>query len=1176
MCKCKATPTIPSTIIGMTCPRCSNLCPDGFRDCDDCLCKGCSRNRCRLGCPNGFMENERGCKMCACRQKVPKVCRAIPKCPFLCRYGRLKDNNGCETCSCKNNPENNMCDEDLQCPGLRCGDRHLKLNRDGCQICQCQKFKSNHKTGNRDQERMCSIPMCTARCAHGLASSRGCPSCDCKPPPSKPMCGILNACKIRCMRLKTNSYGCEICECDDSTTIMRDRMPDPCPRLQCPLACSGLYHIGPNGCKECRCIGDYNPDIRCQLPSCEMGECLPDTRHDERGCPICLCSNDRSPPSIKIEGADCDRKEENCGDLRCGDQGFAYDSRGCKICECAPPIRDSGRVCQEPECSQHCTGGYLYDHMGCMTCDCKIASNPTIRGNCDQQSCSEHCEFGREVDIRGCEICLCRYEPVCPTIDITCQLDCPNGLAHDQNECPVCACKCPRQTCRMGCRNGFAVDPVTMCELCKCAGESDDCPASFELPVQCASYCENGYAKDILGCETCVCKTLEHFRECILDEQYCSNPCIHGYVRDMQGCRTCKCIEVSSVESETYSCPETMCKLFCHAGFIKNSLGCNVCQCRKQACDQECSDGKLCSHGFVIDREGCSTCECKAAPCPELSCQLRCEFGLTKDDRDCDICRCKGKPITGDTSICTKPEPLCSNYCILYVTDAQGCLTCMCRSGYLEDEVPLDLLNSRRKNAKCETPQHQPECENFCEEYTYDEFNCLTCGCYQPVSLKVDGSIDRDQICQGIMPMCYNYCHEYLYNENNCMTCTCVSGNNEDIIPAKLINNRRKLKHCKGSELSCSNDCDEYKYGEDNCKTCTCFSEDFDTVEPSCSLLMCSNFCNEYIVDSKGCKTCGCISGLDDDSKPDDLVQTVCTKPEPMCSYYCKDYVYDEENCMTCYCKSGNSEDARPADVRIKPEIKCNKRGKDCFKYCTTYLRDSNNCEICACQMSTTMDVTTDEIICKKPQPMCHKYCDKYIYDEENCQTCICVSHHIDVPLDKVCPEVSCDKDCNLIKDDNNCDFCVCSDNSIPDLVVPPTTRKCVDPMCSNYCKIYDTDSKGCKTCICRRKILETPFLIKESKCPNYRTVCERECPAGYIRDANDCLTCDCQANNMVDRKLATVITTTAEPTTRKGVVCPQLRNCWKFCITGRMRDEDGCSLCQCNPISSKKKRHGW
>ncbi|XP_033127597.1 antistasin-like, partial [Anneissia japonica] len=133
---------------------------------------------------------------------------------------------------------------------------------------------------------------------------------------------------------------------------------------------------------------------------------------------------------------------------------------------------------------------------------------------------------------------------------------------------------------------------------------------------------------------------------------------------------------------------------------------------------------------------------------------------------------------------------------------------------------------------------------------------------------------------------------------------------------------------------------------------------------------------------------------------------------------------------------------------------------------------------------------------------------------------------------------------------------------------VEPTTveesDKCGTFVCYLYCPAgYVKDANGCYTCNCT----QVP-----DDCGDF--ICSFLCPAGYLKDENGCPTCSCvpeesevaptkDADVDVVTELAAVEPTTVEESDKCGIII-----CYVYCEAGYVKDENGCHTCTCIPES--------
>nr|AAX11349.1 eisenstasin I [Eisenia andrei] len=96
------------------------------------------------------------------------------RCWKECTHGFLNDSRGCQVCACARDPNAESCSA-IECT-LECSDGFV-TNREGCEICLCKRATHRRRSCRRRSR-------CRNECAFGRATdSRGCPSCTCNPQP---------------------------------------------------------------------------------------------------------------------------------------------------------------------------------------------------------------------------------------------------------------------------------------------------------------------------------------------------------------------------------------------------------------------------------------------------------------------------------------------------------------------------------------------------------------------------------------------------------------------------------------------------------------------------------------------------------------------------------------------------------------------------------------------------------------------------------------------------------------------------------------------------------------------------------------------------------------------------------------------------------------------------------
>lgn len=200
-------------------------------------------------------------------------------------------------------------------------------------------------------------------------------------------------------------------------------------------------------------------------------------------------SGDGTGIALQAASAADQRQPEACPglacDLDCSATGFALDSAGCPICECAgaaPCVCEDGTSCADdgscsggcpPLCDRFCPYGNRYDAAGCELCECLEAP-----ASCTSDSdCAEGERCTPEESARAARICEPWIEPAC---------ECPYQellvCGADGNEYPSpCSARCA----------GVEVAYEGPCQV--------RCP-----PLDCMP-CPDGNLIGADGCATCEC-----------------------------------------------------------------------------------------------------------------------------------------------------------------------------------------------------------------------------------------------------------------------------------------------------------------------------------------------------------------------------------------------------------------------------------------------------------------------------------------------------------------------------------------------------------------------------------------------------------------------------------------------------------------------------------------------
>ena len=416
-------------------------------------------------------------------------------------------------------------------------------------------------------------------------------------------------------------------------------------------------------------------------------------------------------------------------------------------------------------------GGVVALHVRCAQGDAASPEATTVAPVSDDLCthetlwCKMYCEHGWAVNELGCEVCACHEcEP------LACRMDCPYGLAQDERGCDMCQCSseqvapgpssggCPGVMCAMWCESGFAINPETGCEECRCnvLAPSSDCPQ-----VPCRMYCEHGWAvNETTGCEYCGCHECEPLA--------CRMDCPYGLAQDERACDTCACANATA-PSPSLNCSSVACDMWCEHGFaVDPDTKCEHCQCHE--CGPLCD--MYCEHGNAFDERGCELCEClvtrdvvegnttqaQATPeaeatttqdgCAPVLCKMFCQNGWAVDpDTGCEICGCAGSDEAAATTM-HAPEEATG---VEVVVDGDDCPDVMC----LMYCVHGWALDADTNCPMCQCHECPPLCEIACHHgHVLDDRGCETCACRQSPPCPTDRSAgDADEnmvsLCDG-------------------------------------------------------------------------------------------------------------------------------------------------------------------------------------------------------------------------------------------------------------------------------------------------------------------------------------------------------------------------------------------------------------------------------------------
>ncbi|XP_072165207.1 uncharacterized protein [Diadema setosum] len=479
MCECRQPiACIPASLQG-----CHQHCPHGRATdsdgCEICACKNISSvcavitpTNCPKLCTYGYATDPiTDCEICQCKQPtdipIPvtsfRICRPV-LCDNNCTRGYLYDAQGCQTCTCI--PGDIVCPELTihTCPQMLLCPYGLSKDTRGCPICFCQV-----ESGCYHISRL----TCDLQCLYGYATDdRGCDICACRIfDDTKCDPTVALTCPHKCpYGLATDEQGCEICVCKNQArelSILNLRPVVVCPPVSqhCQMDCQHGLATDEMGCSVCRCkrpITDENCTVVLSYECPLVNQCPHGLATDSRGCEVCRCK--QGSPCLPLPSCSL-----NCP------KGVATDALGCQVCAC----KNTSSLCPEvtiEACplSAFCEQGLATDAMGCEICKCRVrvlpfvppqedtyesalptfqAPYPFLQPSFDATYCPIfHCNVqcpdnDFATNAMGCPVCKCAMKDtaLCPPLSPSCNQrhTCPYGLATNEDDCQICACKHP-------------------------------------------------------------------------------------------------------------------------------------------------------------------------------------------------------------------------------------------------------------------------------------------------------------------------------------------------------------------------------------------------------------------------------------------------------------------------------------------------------------------------------------------------------------------------------------------------------------------------------------------------------------------------------------------------------------------------------------------------------------
>ncbi len=201
------------------------------------------------------------------------------------------------------------------------------------------------------------------------------------------------------------------------------------------------------------------------------------------------------PADAKVcpDGSTLSRTGPNCTFPACpGEDGGAVACpRDARLCPDGTSVSRTGPNCTFPACPAT-DGGSVVCTADAFQCpdgtvvgrsgpNCEFVCPTVVDGGrvCSPVVCTLACQFGFARDpSTGCEVCSCNPAPALDGGPVACTADafqCPDGTFVGRSG-PDCRFVCPASdagvcgpnVCTLACQYGFARDPATGCEQCRC------------------------------------------------------------------------------------------------------------------------------------------------------------------------------------------------------------------------------------------------------------------------------------------------------------------------------------------------------------------------------------------------------------------------------------------------------------------------------------------------------------------------------------------------------------------------------------------------------------------------------------------------------------------------------------------------------------------------------------
>lgn len=621
----------------------------------------------------------------------------------------------------------------------------------------------------------------------------------------------------------------------------------------------------------------------------------------------------------------------------------------------------------------------------------------------------------------------------------------------------------------------------------KCAVASD-CDAGFE----CGEFV-NSNTRDLY---------------CIPVEDECSsaNDCAAGQV----------CIDgVCKLD-----CEPVTCEMYCEFGFKIDETGCEICQCNEVP---NCLSNSDCPIGYECamprcEGERCLDAEgvCVRHECPDVMCDMFCEFGNKVDEFGCELCECNPSPDCQSNADCPQ---------------GYECLMMDCAVD--ENGNDVDCIGG---NICVRHECNDVMCELYCENgFKVDEFGCEICECNEvPVECMSDEDCGIGFMC--VYPNCGK--GEKCIGEDGEYSGICVKREAECVTDADCD---AGLQCMNGICINyfCPSDCSsDRECGEGFiCQPVNCLTPEGIS---GTQCVPAEIHCNSYTPCPVGME-CQFYDGCYLDETTGEIV---CVD-DGICVPVQNDICYSDLDCAAGQiCFFLDYAETGTCIAQCEPVT--------CDLYCEFGFKvDENGCEICVCN----------------EEPNCPSEC---LSDADCGEGFICEQIYCLTPdgipgsqcvYNNGCEPVMCDLYCEFgfKVDETGCEICVCNERPME---------------CGGFAGLPCPEGYECQY---DQNIPDSMGVcVPVNTCP-FECVEDFDCGLGYTCEAVRCITADGQTGSVCSPVIETCSYDSdcaANEVCINGICmeanqCPEI-DCLLYCENGYVLDVNGCQTCECLPVTER------